>query len=235
MRTIAGTLELAVSKLFAETVKVTGAGRTDAGVHASGQVVSCVTARAFPFDRLGLALGSLLPADCSVREAAVVTDGFSARFDARERTYVYAILIRSRPSALLARYAHFVPQSLTVEAMRAAALHLIGERDFRSFAAAAAQDRTVRDVRRIEFRRAGDLLRIEVAADGFLHHMVRTIVGTLIECGTGRRDPDELPGILAARDRAAAGPTAPAQGLYLAGVRYADGYDSFAEPPIFGA
>jgi tRNA pseudouridine38-40 synthase len=119
--------------------------------------------------------------------------------------------------------------------MRAAAAYLIGEQDFRSFSTAGAQDRTVRDVRRLEFQRAGELLRIEVAADGFLHHMVRTIVGTLIECGTGRRDPAEVPGILAARDRAAAGPTAPAQGLYLAGVRYADGYDSFAQPPIFGA
>lgn len=228
-------MELALSQLFAETVKVTGAGRTDAGVHASGQVVSCVTARAFPFDRLTLALGSLLPHDCSVREAAVVGDGFSARFDARERTYVYAILMRGRPSALLARYAHFVPHALDLEAMRSAAAHLIGEQDFRSFSAAAAQDRTVRNVRRVEFRRAGALLRIEVAADGFLHHMVRTIVGTLIECGTGRRDPGRLPGILTAGDRAAAGPTAPAQGLYLAGVRYADGYDSFAEPPIFGA
>lgn len=214
---------------------MTGAGRTDAGVHASGQVVSCATTRAFPFDRLSLALGSLLPVDCSVREAAIAGDGFSARFDARERTYVYAILARPRPSALSARYAHFVPQPLDLEAMRAAAAYLIGEQDFRSFSTAGAQDRTVRDVRRLKFQRAGELLRIEVAADGFLHHMVRTIVGTLIECGTGRRDPAEVPGILAARDRAAAGPTAPAQGLYLAGVRYADGYDSFAQPPIFGA
>jgi tRNA pseudouridine38-40 synthase len=165
----------------------------------------------------------------------VVTDGFSARFDARERTYVYAVLNRPQRSALLRRYAHFVPQSLDIEAMRAAAAHLIGERDFRSFAAASAQDRTVRGVRRIELSKAADLLRIEVAADGFLHHMVRTMVGTLVECGTRRREPADLVRILAACDRAAAGPTAPPQGLYLAGVRYADGYDSFAEPPVFGA
>jgi tRNA pseudouridine38-40 synthase len=228
-------LELTLSQLFAEPIKVTGAGRTDAGVHASGQVVSCATARAFPFDRLALALRGLLPVDCSVREASVVEDGFSARFDARERTYVYAILNRPHPSALHARYAHFVAAPLDVEAMRAGAAHLIGERDFRSFAAASADARTVRDLRLIEFRRAGDLLRIEVAADGFLHHMVRTIVGTLIECGTGRREPSEVARILAARDRAAAAPSAPPQGLYLAGVRYAGGYDSFGEPPILGA
>jgi tRNA pseudouridine38-40 synthase len=228
-------LESALSQLFGESIKITGAGRTDAGVHASGQVVSCATARAFPFDRLALALGALLPADCSIREATVVTDGFSARFDARERTYVYAILNRPRRSALLARYAHLVSQPLDVDAMRAGAAHLIGERDFRSFAAASAQERPVRDLRRIELRRAGDLLRVEVAADGFLHHMVRTIVGTLVECGTGRREPSDLARVVAACDRASAGPTAPPQGLYLAGVRYADGYDSFAEPPVFGA
>jgi len=233
-RTVAGTLETALSTLFAETIKVTGAGRTDAGVHASGQVVSCVTARDFPFDRLTLALRSVLPSDASVREAAVVSDGFSARFDARERTYVYVILNRPRPSALLVRYAHVLAAPLDLDAMRAAAADLVGERDFRSFATVPAQERTVRDLRRVEFSRAGDLVRIEVAADGFLHHMVRTIVGTLIECGWGRRAPQELGRILAARDRAAAGPTAPPQGLYLAGVRYADGYDSFCEPSVFG-
>jgi len=232
VRTVAATLETALSQLFAEPVKVTAAGRTDAGVHASGQVVSCVTERSFPFQRLTQALASLLPSDCSVREAAAVGDGFSARFDARERTYVYAVLNRARPSALLARYASFVSQPLELDAMRAAAAHLIGEWDFRSFAAVPAQEQAIRELRRIEFRRAGDLLRVEVAADAFLHHMVRTIVGTLIECGMARREPSDLVRVLAARDRAAAGPTAPPQGLYLAGVRYADGYDSFAEPPI---
>jgi tRNA pseudouridine38-40 synthase len=167
-----------------------------------------------------------------VREAAVVDEGFSARFDARERTYVYAVLNRPRPSALLARYASFVSQPLDLDAMRAAAEYLVGERDFRSFAAVSAEERTVREIRRLEFRQVGDLLRMEVAADGFLHHMVRTIAGTLIECGTARRQPADLARVLAACDRAAAGPTAPPQGLYLAGVRYVDGYDSFAEPPI---
>jgi tRNA pseudouridine38-40 synthase len=225
-------LESALSQLFGEAVKVTGAGRTDSGVHATGQVVSLETDAIFPFDRLPLALRSVLPSDLSVREAACVEAGFSARFSARERTYVYAILNRPERSALLARYAAHIPFSLNLEAMREAAEHLIGEHDFRSFAAAGSQERTVRRLRRIELERRGELLRAEVAADGFLHHMVRTIVGTLLECGAGRRMPQELAGVLAARDRASAGTTAPAQGLYLAGVRYADGYDSFAEPPL---
>jgi tRNA pseudouridine38-40 synthase len=232
VRTVAGVLENALAQLFAEPVKVTAAGRTDSGVHATGQVVSLETDAVFPFDRLLLALRGVLPSDLSVREATCVEAGFSARFSARERTYVYAILNRPQRSALLAHYAAHVPLSLNLEAMREGGAHLIGEHDFRSFAAAGAQERTVRCLRRIELERRGELLRVEVAADGFLHHMVRTIVGTLLECGTGRRTPHDLAAVLAACDRASAGTTAPAQGLYLAGVRYADGYDSFAEPPL---
>lgn len=232
MRTVAGVLEGTLTQLFAEPVKVTAAGRTDSGVHATGQVVSLETDAVFPFDRLPLALRGVLPSDLSVREATCVEPGFSARFSARERTYVYAILNQPQRSALLARYAAYVPHQLNIKAMREGAAHLIGEHDFRSFAAVGSQERTVRCLRRIELERRGELLRAEVAADGFLHHMVRAIVGTLLECGTGRRTPDELVGVLAARDRQAAGTTAPANGLYLAGVRYADGYDSFAEPPL---
>jgi tRNA pseudouridine38-40 synthase len=230
-------LEAALSRLFAEGVKVTGAGRTDSGVHASGQVVSLSTARRFPFERLGVALNSVLPPDCSVREAAIVESGFSARFSASERTYVYAILNRAQPDSLLARYAHHVSAQLDLGAMRAGATRLVGRHDFRSFCALPALEpapSTVRTVRRLTIESQGELIRVEVTADGFLRHMVRTIVGTLLECGRGRRDPSELQATLAGADRSVAGPTAPARGLCLAGVRYRDGYDSFAEPPVFG-
>lgn len=223
---------MALAKLFG-AVKVTGAGRTDSGVHATGQVVSLNAPEGFPLERLAPALRGLLPPDLTMREHGVADPGFSARFSAVERVYVYAILNRGAPSALLARYAHHVANALDLGAMRAAATGLVGERDFRSFSAAPADAATLREVRRIALEPRGELLRVEVAADGFLHHMVRTIVGTLIECGTGRRDPAGIPAILEARERTAAGLTAPAQGLYLAGVRYPDGYDSFAEPPIF--
>ncbi len=225
-------MEGALSRLFEEPVKITGAGRTDSGVHATGQVVSLATGSGFPFDRLLVALRGILPPDLSVRESEIVETGFSARFSARERTYVYAVLNRRERNALLARYAAHVPPPLDLEAMRAGAAHLVGERDFRSFAAARPDERTVRCLRRLEIEPRGELVRLEAAADGFLHHMVRTIAGTLLECGTGRRDPAGLAAVLAARSREAAGPTAPAHGLYLAGVRYAGGYDSFAEPPI---
>ncbi len=219
---------------MSETIKISAAGRTDAGVHASGQVVSFSTTRAFPFERLCLALNSELPGDVGIRECAVVAAPFSARFSAIERTYVYAIFNRSQPDPLLARHAYHVWLPIDLEPMHAAAGELLGERDFRSFCGLLPEGGiTIRHVRRIGIEKRGELLRIEISAGGFLHRMVRTIVGTLVDCGTGRRTAGELPDILAARDRRTAGHTAPPNGLYLAGVRYEDGFDSYAEPPIF--
>lgn len=233
-RTVAGEIEHALEELLEEPVKITGAGRTDTGVHASGQVISFITSRSFPFERLNIALNATLPHDISVRDAAVVDRGFSARFAARERTYVYAILNHVDRSALLAHRAyHVYRHALDLDAMGDAAAHLIGERDFRSFCGVLPENGvTVRTVRTLTIAREGDLVRVAISADGFVHRMVRTIVGTLVECGLGRRNPASLPQILAAHDRRAAGLTAPAHGLYLAGVRY-DDYDSFREPPLF--
>ena len=233
-RTVAGEIERALSELFEEPVKITGAGRTDTGVHASGQVISCITSRSFPFERLAIALNSRLPHDISVRDVAVVANGFSARFSARERSYVYAILNRPDRSALLAHRAfHVYRRPLDLDAMRSAASHLIGEHDFRSFCGVLPESGvTVREVRTLAIDAHDDLVRVAISADGFVHRMVRTIVGTLVECGLGRRDPASLPHILAALDRRAAGLTAPAHGLYLAGVRY-DDYDSYSEPAVF--
>lgn len=214
-------------------MKITGAGRTDTGVHASGQVISFNTARSFPFDRLAIACNSALPDDVSIRDVTIVDSSFSARFSARSRTYVYAILHRKDRSALLAHRAYHVYGTLDIGRMRHAAAHLIGEHDFRSFCGTLPDGGvTIRNVRSLDITSDGAYIRIHISADGFLHRMVRTIVGTLVECGLGRRDPDAIPAILAARRRAAAGLTAPAHGLYLAGVQY-DGYNSYAEPPLF--
>lgn len=233
LRTVAGELEAVFSRLFDAPVKVTSAGRTDTGVHASGQVVSFRTGANFPFDRLALAANSALPPDLSVRESAIVSEDFSARFSALERTYVYAVLNRRERSPLSARYAHHVWSPLNVESMQIAAAHLIGEHDFRSFCGVLPESGpTLRTLRAVDIRRRGELIRIELRADGFLHRMARNIVGTLIECGIGQRDPNTMTEVLRACDRPAAGMTAPACGLYLAGVRYADGFDSFREPPV---
>lgn len=231
---MAGVLETALATLFERRVKLTSAGRTDGGVHASGQVVGFATEHSFPLERLCVALNALLPGDCAVREAAAVGSDFNARFSARERTYVYAVLNRPQRSALLARYASHVVRPLDLAAMRAACVHLVGEHDFRAFGTSEiAAASTVRTVTRLSVEARGELIRIEIAANAFLHHMVRIIVGTLLECGQGRRQPDELAAILRAGDRSATSSMAPAQGLCLAGVRYDDGYDSFAEHPLF--
>lgn len=233
VRTVARVLQDALERLLREPVKITGAGRTDSGVHATGQVVSFATSRAFPVERLPVALNALLPRDCSVRDATQVDEGFSARFSARERVYVYAILNDPARSALTDRFAWHLPRPIDVEVMAAAGACLLGEHDFRAFSVPAAEP-AVRNVRMLRVDRIGRLVRVEIAADGFLHHMVRVIVGTLAECGGGRRPPAQPAALLASGDRSAAGITAPPQGLYLAGVRYLDGYDSYAEPPVFG-
>ena len=224
-RTVAGELERALSALFAEPVKIGSAGRTDAGVHASGQVVSFTAERAFPIERLALALNANLPDDVSARHAAVVRDGFSARFDARERAYVYRIINSPHPSAIGRRFAHHVYRPIDARLANDVAQTLVGEHDFVSFCGVLPNGTTVRTVNRIAIERDADAVTIRIAGLGFLHRMVRISVGTIVEIATGRRDRADIPRILAALDRREAGYTAPACGLTLAGVRY-DDFDS---------
>jgi len=229
LRSVAGELERSLAQILNEPVKIAAAGRTDAGVHATGQVISFFTERDFPFERLSLALNSNLPHDITVPEVAVVEDSFSARFSARQRTYRYLILNRRSPCALLRRFSYHVSRPLDLALFDRAARALVGEHDFRSFCGVLPETGApVRVVHAIRVKCADGLVCIEVSADGFLHRMVRIIVGTLIEIAAGRRDPDDIPSILAARDRRASGHTAPPQGLSLAGVRYAD-FDSYSE------
>jgi tRNA pseudouridine38-40 synthase len=232
-RTVTSELQRVFSKLLQQDVKITCAGRTDAGVHATGQVVSWKTETAFPFERFAVAANRLLPRDVSIRSVAIVDDDFSARACAVERAYVFAICNTREPAALLARYAYHVWAPIDLNRFRDSAACLIGEHDFRSFCGMLPQrGPTTRTVTKLDAQRNGNMIRIEIRADGFLHRMVRTIVGSLVECAVGRRDTASVRQMLLARDRAAAGLTAPAHGLYLTGVRYRDGFDSFSEPPI---
>ncbi len=210
---MAGVLEGALGRLFGENVKVTGAGRTDSGVHATGQVVSLTTESAFPFDRLLLALRGLLPDDLSVRDAAFVEAGFSARFSARERTYVYAISNRSQRSALLARYAAQMMVPLDLEAMREGAAHLTGSTTFA---------RSRRPVPRIErsVGSPGSRLSRRVSSSASKYAPTASSVtwsGRLSERSSNAAPdgalPASCPQFSAGRDRAAAGATAPAAGL----------------------
>ncbi|MGA2392895.1 MAG: tRNA pseudouridine(38-40) synthase TruA [Candidatus Lustribacter sp.] len=226
VRTVAGELERVLSALFAEPIAISSAGRTDAGVHASGQVISFRTARAFPRDRLALALNGNLPRDVSVRHAALVEDGFSARFDAQARAYEYRIINRPMPSALERRFAHHVHRPLDLDRARHAAAALIGEHDFVAFCGVLPErGGTVRQIHSIDITRSNDRVVVRLTGSGFLHRMVRITVGTLVEIAAGRRDPGDIPAILASKDRRRAGYTAPACGLTLVGVRY-PGFDS---------
>jgi len=221
-RTVQGTLHEAFRRVTRREVRVISAGRTDAGVHAEGQVASVVVETELAPDRLRRALNGVLPADLAVWECALAPERFHARYQARSKLYRYRIWNGESRSPLRATRAYHVPSALDVEAMRRAAALLLGTHDFAAFQTAGSAVRsTVRSLERLgvegEPRGEIDLL---VEGDGFLRHMVRILAGTLIEVGLGRRDAAGLRAVLAARERARAGRTAPAQALTLVRVSY---------------
>jgi tRNA pseudouridine38-40 synthase len=208
------------------------AGRTDAGVHAAGQVALLTLPDEAPMiapNRLRDALNfHMKPRRVVVLRAAVAAEGWNARFSAIGRAYRFVILDRRARPALLAGRVWHVPHRLDAERMAAGAAHLLGRHDFTSFRAAACQaDSPLRTLDRLDVRRDGDCVVIEAAARSFLHHQVRNMVGTLKLVGDRRWPPEAVAAALAARDRAAAGPTAPPEGLTLESVRYPD--DPFAD------
>ncbi|MBI1872512.1 MAG: tRNA pseudouridine(38-40) synthase TruA [Acidobacteria bacterium] len=242
-RTVQGLLEDALTRIEGGPVSVVGSGRTDAGVHASGQVASVsVTNRLDPLT-LRHALNANLPTDVRVLDVAEAPAGFDARRDAAQKTYEYRILNGVIASPFTRRFVWLVPQPLDIDAMARAAARLVGRHDFASFqstgSSAATTCRTIRESQLVQdgprelaerfspipmIAPADDAssvrLRYRIAGDGFLRHMVRTIVGTLVEIGLGRREADSVGAIMEARDRAEAGPTAPAHGLCLVRVEY---------------
>ncbi|TMA64872.1 MAG: tRNA pseudouridine(38-40) synthase TruA [Deltaproteobacteria bacterium] len=221
--TVQEVLERALATALREPVRVRGAGRTDAGVHACGQVAA-VRVRHVPPDleRLRRSLNALTPDDVAVRDIAVVDDAFDPRRHARSRVYEYRIWNAPVPSPFWRRHAWHVPLPLDVAAMEGAVAALAGERDFAAFRGADAgpQRSTVRRVLETALRADRPLLVYRVEATGFLKHMVRNIVGTMVEVGRGERPPSSMRDILASRDRTRAGPTAPPHGLLLVAVRY---------------
>ena len=226
---VQSTLEAAISRLSPTPITVTAAGRTDAGVHAAGQVAHLDLERQMSPEQLLAALNyHLKPHPISVLQAAIVPNDWSARFTATGRAYLYCILNRPARPALLAHRAWHLPRPLDLAAMRQAASHLLGRHDFTSFRAAACQASSpLRTLDRLDVTRAADMVEITAEARSFLHHQVRNMVGTLRLVGEGRWQPDDVARALAARNRAAAGPTAPPDGLYLTAVRYRD--DPFAQ------
>lgn len=219
-------LEAAVERLAGHPAEVVGAGRTDAGVHATGQVAHVDLDRAFAPDRVRDGLNFWLRGEAgrsplSVLAATPVTDDFHARFSAVGRRYLYRIVNRRAPLALDDGRAWWVPRTLDADAMHAAAQILVGHHDFSSFRAAECQAASpVKTLDCLDVRRTADHIEIEAAARSFLHHQVRNMVGSLKLVGEGRWCAADIDRVLAARDRRVAGPTAPAGGLYLTEVVY---------------
>jgi tRNA pseudouridine38-40 synthase len=215
-------LEEAVEAFCGERAEVAGSGRTDAGVHALAQVAHVDIGKATTAGTVRDALNHHLGAvPVSVLAAEEAPEGFHARFSAVERRYLYRILDRRAPPALEAGRVWHVRKALDAAAMHAAAQALVGRHDFTSFRASLCQAKSPeRTLDELSVSRVGDEVRVTARARSFLHHQVRNMTGTLVQVGLGRWSADDVARALAARDRAAAGPTAPAEGLYFAGVLY---------------
>ena len=221
IRTIEGLVSAHLERVLQEPVKLSVAGRTDAGVHARGQVASFTTASSVRPEQLQRALNGVLAPELVLIDATYAPGGFDARFSAKAREYVYRIHEAALPDPFTARFVWHRPGDLRLGPMREAARLLVGEHDFASFCRPPGGDRsTVRDLRRLTVGRQGDELSIRAVANAFLHHMVRSLVGTLVAVGDGELEAAAMREILDARDREAAGRPAPARGLTLERISY---------------
>lgn len=220
-RTLQGVLETALATVLRHPVRVAASGRTDAGVHATGQVVSFRSEHLVEPRDLRRSLNALTPPDMAIRDVALAADGFDPRRHATARVYEYRIWNQGWRSAFWHRFTWHVPRALDVRAMRFAAAVLAGRHDFSAFQASDCDsESSVRDVMHSGFTEAEGLCVYRIEANAFLKHMVRAIVGTLVEVGAGQRSAASVADVLASRDRARAGQTAPPQGLVLVSVRY---------------
>jgi tRNA pseudouridine38-40 synthase len=226
-RTVQGTLEAAWRQVTGETIETTASGRTDAGVHALGQVVGLATGTRLDNAMLARALNASLPEDIAVRGVEDAPNGFDATGHALSKRYRYTIHCGPWPDLFRRRYAWHIRRTLDARAMHRAAQSLVGTHDFASFQAAGSpRESTVRTIFDLSVEvRAGEWdedIIIEIEGDGFLYKMVRNIVGTLVEIGRGKRSEASLAEVVSARDRGVAGQTAPPHGLCLAAVRYGE-------------
>lgn len=219
--TIQGDLERVLSEIMKHKVIIYGSGRTDAGVHAAGQVINFRIGEGIPTERICVAMNSLLPKDIAVIRADEVENDFHARYSAVSRLYRYDILSRSVRSALEGRFSWQIDRPLDVNAMRVGADCLVGVHDFSSFwCVKRSEDCPIRDMISVTVNECGEHVIIEMRANAFLRSMVRVIVGTLVDVGLGRLTGSDVCDILEAKDRRVAGKTAPPQGLCLMEVEY---------------
>ena len=219
--TIEGVLNRTLSELLGEDILVTGASRTDAGVHSYGNVAVFNTDTRIPAEKLSYALNQRLPDDIVVQCSKEVAPDFHPRHCNSRKTYEYRILNRDFPMPTRRQDTYFTYRRLDVSRMQQAATYLEGEHDFKSFCAAAAVvETTVRTIYSLSVDKETDIITIRVTGSGFLYNMVRIIAGTLIQIGIGEKEPEDMKQMLLARNRSAAGPTAPAHGLTMIGIEY---------------
>ena len=218
--TIQGKLETVLSRILEEPIEITGSGRTDAGVHARGQVANFHCESAMPAGEILASLRRYLPEDIGIYSCRDVSPRFHARLNAKEKTYLYRIWNSEAPCVFDRRYVAVMPEKLNLDAMEEAAKLLCGEHDFSAFCGNPKMKKsTVRFLHRIELRRQGEELQLRFTGNGFLYNMVRILEGTLIEVGRGERTPQSIPSLFGGK-RAQAGFLAPAQGLCLEEVLY---------------
>lgn len=221
--TIEEELNRCLSELLGERIRVIGASRTDSGVHAMGNVAVFDTQNRMPAEKVAYALNQRLPEDIRVRESGEVPCDFHPRRCKSRKTYEYHIFNSAFPNPVRRLYSHFTYVPLDIEKMRQAAGYFPGEQDFASFCSTGSQaETTVRTIYELEVEKEGEEIVIRVTGSGFLYNMVRIIAGTLMEAGCGRLEPEAVKRVIEAKDRAAAGPTAPACGLILTGLIYED-------------
>lgn len=219
--TIQGKVENVIERMVGTYVEVIGCGRTDAGVHAKGMVANAKFETDMTPEEICAYLNHYLPEDICVREVSVASDRFHSRYNATGKTYCYTCYVGAFKPLFDRKYVYVIEQPLDMDKMRAAAEYLIGEHDFSSFCANKKMKKsTVRNVDKIDITRKGEYLYFTFHGDGFLHHMVRILVGTLLEVGWGKRTPESMAALLELKERAAAGVTAPAQGLCMMSVDY---------------
>jgi tRNA pseudouridine38-40 synthase len=219
--TIQAELEQAIHTISGETAGVNAAGRTDAGVHALGQVAAFNTATGIPAEKWKLALNSCLPDDIRIMNSQLVSMVFNPQFDAVQKSYRYLIYRKKEGATFYRNYALLNDQTLDIKAMQFSCSLVIGKHDFRCFCASGSGVKTWERTVHICSLEAEDAwLKLNIAADGFLYNMVRIIIGTLLEVGRGRFQAEQITSIIASRERSQAGPTAPPQGLYLCSVEY---------------
>lgn len=221
-RTVQLELEAVLAKMHKGTsVKVSGSGRTDAGVHALGQVIHFDSPLPITENRWEIALNSMLPEDISVLSVEKVADDFHSRFAAKGKEYRYRLHLSAKRDPFQRKFAYRYPYPLNLEAMKEASKYFLGTHDFTSFCSAKTEvEDKVRTIQSIDFLLEGDQLTIRFVGNGFLYNMVRILVGTILEVGAGDRLPEDIPAILEKKDRRLAGKTAPAHGLYLWEVFY---------------